>query len=129
MKIRRPRRHSVRAGVLPAAAAALLALGASGCLVDSRCRADHECSTGEVCNLGTGACYVECRADSDCTLGGLDVGRSCLGGKCQFRFDERVAAPDFCLKVHNPASTHAGSMRCLSQEKGNVVLLFFALLG
>lgn len=108
----------------------LLALGLtlSGCLVQGQCYSDHDCEGGEVCNQLTGACYTECRVDDDCLVAGSYVGKHCQRGRCAFRFDERVAAPDFCLPVANPKSAYHGPSLCLSQLKGQVVLIFFGLM-
>ena len=119
-------------------ATALAALG--GCIVNSQCQHDYDCSGGERCctttigcsTAGTsaaslrGQCFVECTRHQDCWPGGVtDNGKQCVGNRCEFRFDERVAALNFCLPVVNPASGKSGQQLCLSELKGKVVLLYF----
>jgi hypothetical protein len=67
-----------------------------------------------------------CRANADCLFSGNDVGKVCNHGICEFA-DENTA-PNFCLPVINPSSTYYGQNRCLAEEKGQVVLIFFGLL-
>jgi hypothetical protein len=107
---------------------AALPLVAGGCIVDSRCQADYDCSGAERCDRTTGQCALECSAATDCYVGGQYIGKECLDHRCQFRFDERVAAPNFCLEVVNPRSALYGQDLCLSEQKGKVVLLYFAWL-
>ena len=118
---------------LAALAPAALSLGLSGgCLVDSMCQADYDCSEGERCQRPggqlTGHCAVECTSDLDCYVNGAYIGKDCVQHRCQFRFDQRVAAPNFCLKVLNQPSSYYGQDFCLSAQKGKVVLLYFAWL-
>lgn len=106
---------------------------ASGCLVQSRCTADYDCASDERCNLtasstGYGSCFVECRTDKDCYVGGSYLGKHCIQNRCEFRFDERVQAPSFCMKVVNPKSTLFEKDWCLASAKGRVTLLYFAWL-
>jgi hypothetical protein len=116
---------------------ALAMLGASptGCFVDSQCSADYDCAAGERCNvqllradIPQGRCFVECRKDSDCFIGGAFVGKRCLQSRCEFMYDERVQAPGFCMTVVNPAAALHGKDFCLSSTKGRVTLLYFAWL-
>lgn len=115
---------------------AALALGlglASGCLVRSQCSADYDCASDERCNLtlgsnGYGDCFVECRADKDCYVGGGYIGKHCIQNRCEFRFDERVQAPAFCMQAVNPKSTSFEKDWCLASAKGRVTLLYFAWL-
>lgn len=111
------------------AVAAAAGLATTGCLVDSRCAGDHECSVGETCNMMSGECYVQCRADQDCYVGGAYAGKKCINNRCDFRYDERGPAPNFCLDVVNPKSSLYNSSVCLSKLRGKVVYLFFGLLG
>ncbi|MBW2731949.1 MAG: hypothetical protein JRH20_06115 [Deltaproteobacteria bacterium] len=67
-----------------------------------------------------------CQNDDDCLFSSADVGKVCQEGSCAF--PSAATAPNFCLPVINPASEFFGENRCLSEEKGQVVLLFFALL-
>jgi Cys-rich repeat protein len=118
-------------GGRPAALAFVLTTAVAldaGCLVESQCRADYDCPSGQSCNSRSGACYLECSEERDCYVNGASVGKSCSQNKCRYLFDERVAAPDFCLADVNPKSTTHGSSVCLSALKGKVVLLFFGLL-
>ena len=115
--------------------AASLALAGltSGCLVQSQCAADYDCASDERCNLtlgstSYGSCFVECRVDKDCFVGGQYIGKHCVQNRCEFRFDERVQAPGFCMKVVNPKSTYFDKEWCLSSTKGRVTLLYFAWL-
>jgi hypothetical protein len=115
------------------ALALCLTLGAGGCLVQSQCAADYDCASGERCNLSQGSesygsCYVECRTDQDCYLNGVYFGKHCVQSRCEFRFDERVQAPGFCMKVVNPKSTAFEKEWCLSGAKGKVTILYFAWL-
>ncbi len=104
----------------------LASLGAllGGCIVESQCHADYDCATDERCSA-RGACYVECRQDSDCWPNKVYDGKHCVAHRCEFSFDERIAAPSFCLEVANPASGLAGQELCLSSTRGKVVLLYF----
>ena len=113
---------------LCASALAAPLLVASGCVVDSRCQVDFDCAAGEQCSEKSGTCFVECRADTDCWMNGAYVGKHCLKGRCEFLFDERVAAQNFCLPVVNPRSASFGKQLCLKDLKGRVVLLYFAWL-
>ena len=107
---------------------ATLALCATGCLVDSRCQTDDDCTGHETCDRLAGACRVECTKDSDCTVNGMNLGKECLGFRCQFRYEERVKAPGFCLEVVNPKSGREGQGLCLSSLSGKVVLIYFGLI-
>lgn len=69
-----------------------------------------------------------CRDNDDCLFSGADVGKTCNQGLCEFSADGKTSAPNFCLPVINPASEFFGSNRCLAEEKGQVVLLFFGLI-
>ncbi len=110
------------------ARAGLLLLGIlllldGGCLVNSQCHADYDCNAPERCR--DGRCMIECNQSSDCWPGGIDNGKQCVRNRCEFRFDERVAALNFCETVANPASGKAGQRLCLQELKGKVVLLYF----
>lgn len=105
-----------------------LVLTEGACLVDGHCQADYDCSGSERCDRVTGHCAVECTKDSDCYVGGGYIGKECVANHCQFRFDERVTAPNFCLKVLNPRSSYYAQSFCLSAQKGKVMLLYFAWL-
>jgi len=107
------------------AAAGLLV---AGCMVESKCHSDYDCSSNETCELGSGACYVECTHDSHCLDKGSYVGKDCVDNRCTFRLDERTPAPNFCLDVVNPKSEHHGKKLCVAQLKGKVVFLFFGLM-
>jgi hypothetical protein len=109
----------------------LLALGllpVAGCLVDSQCQADYDCSGSERCDHTTRHCVVECTTAVDCYVNGGYIGKDCVANRCQFRFDERVAAPNFCLKVINPRSSEYGQDFCLGSQRGKVLLLYFIWL-
>lgn len=108
--------------------AACLVLTEEACLVDGRCQADYDCSSGERCDHTTGHCGVECTTDVDCYVNGAYLGKQCLANHCQFLFDERVDAPPFCLKVLNPRSSYHDQDFCLSAQKGKVLLLYFVWL-
>jgi len=101
---------------------------AAGCVVESRCQVDYDCAAGEQCNAQSGKCFVECRTDNDCWVNGAYVGRHCVIGRCEFLFDERVAAQNFCLPVVNPRSSMAGQKLCLKDWEGRVVILYFGWL-
>ena len=111
---------------------AVATLWLPGCLVDSQCQADYDCRGGERCEKAAGQsqghCAVECTTDADCWVNGGYIGKDCVENRCQFRFDQRVAAPNFCLKVLNPRSSYYGQNFCLSSQRGKVVLLYFAWL-
>jgi len=114
-------------------ACALAVFGLSGCMVESRCAADYDCAAGERCNLTLGSaeygsCFVECRTDQDCYLKGVYIGKHCVQSRCEFRYDERVRAPAFCMQVVNPKSSEFGKDWCLSNAKGKVTLLYFSWL-
>lgn len=119
--------REVRLTAVGAVAAAAVAL--TGCFVSSVCHSNDDCELNESCNLSAGVCFSECSRDEDCrTAGGLDMGKYCQRGRCQFRLDERVAAPNFCLDVVNPNSAEHGTKHCLADDKGEVVLVFFGLM-
>ena len=105
-----------------------LTLAEGGCLVHSRCQTDDDCNGDESCDRQDGECRVECVTDRDCWVGEVYVGKECFHHRCQFRLDERVKAPDFCLAVVNPKSSYYNKQLCLSQLKGKVVLTFYGLL-
>lgn len=104
----------------------------TGCLVDDRyCVLRDDCPQGQICNTLSNSCQLEeCRQDSDCWTKGFPNGKGCIAGRCEFPLTtgKRVAAPAFCLDVANPKSPYYGQSRCLADEKGKVVLVFFALL-
>lgn len=105
---------------------------AGGCIVDSsygQCAADGECPGGEICELTTGQCYLQCSGDADCFVNGQPAGKTCQSNRCVFSLSDRVPAPNFCLKVVNPKSTHYNKSLCLEQLKGKVVMMYFGLLG
>ena len=111
-----------------------LAAACSGCIVNSQCQHDYDCASSERCCTtplgcstlaGQGQCFVECTRHQDCWNGGVDNGKQCVANRCEFRFDQRVAALGFCLPVVNPASGKSGQQLCLSELKGKVVLLYF----
>ena len=58
----------------------------------------------------------------------MPVGKECFNHRCQWRLDERVKAPNFCLEVINPKSAYYEKDLCLDDLKGNVVLIYFALM-
>lgn len=117
-------------GPRPAACAlAALALFASGCLARERCQTDLDCPRGELCSASSGACVRGCAADDDCRVGGLDVGRICVRGRCEDTYFGRAPAPSLCDRVVNPASTLHGKQVCLSDFDGDVVVVLFHLLG
>jgi hypothetical protein len=112
----------------------VLAAACSGCMVNSQCQHDYDCASAERCctaasgcstQASQGQCFVECTRHQDCWPNGNDNGKQCVANHCEFRFDERVAAINFCLPVVNPASGMAGQQLCLSDLKGKVVLLFW----
>jgi hypothetical protein len=111
--------------LLLVAGATSLVLGVGGCLVDSQCHADYDCTSPERCNGRTGQCAIECMTALDCWSSGVDNGKQCVSNRCEFRFDERVAALPFCLPIVNPASGRAGQQQCLADLKGKVVILYF----
>lgn len=110
------------------AAAASVSLLVAGCMVESLCHSNYDCSSDETCNLASGECYVQCTTDKHCHVNGAYVGKDCVDNRCQFRFDERMPAPNFCLNVVNPKSAYYGKQLCLSQLKGQVVFIFFGLM-
>jgi len=107
---------------------ALPLCGGTGCLVQSRCQSHVDCNGNESCDRATGQCRVECTTDTDCYVNGMPVGKECINYRCDFPFGERRSAPEFCLGVVNPKSSFHGQELCLSQLKGKVVMIFFALL-
>lgn len=113
-----------------AALAAVAAAGllVAGCMVDSICHSNYDCSSDETCNLVSGACYVQCTTQQHCYVNGAYVGKDCVDNRCQFKFDERTPAPNFCLDVANPKSAFHGKKLCLNQLKGQVVFIFFGLM-
>jgi len=119
--------RAARAAAAALAGLTLLWAGGPACLVDSHCQADYDCAAGERCNR-EGRCFVECARDQDCYQNGAYIGKQCVANRCEFRFDERVAAPNFCLKVMNPKSALAGKDFCLASAKGKVVALYFGWL-
>ncbi len=120
--------RGVTGAALQIVAVAAAGLLATGCMVESLCHSNHDCSADETCNLASGECYVQCTGDKDCHVAGKYVGKDCVSNRCQFRFDERMPAPNFCLNVVNPKSEHHGKKLCLEQLKGKVVYLFFGLM-
>jgi hypothetical protein len=110
-----------------------LAAACSGCIVSSQCQHDFDCTGSERCCTtarcstlaSQGQCFVECTRHQDCWTGGVDNGKQCVENRCEFRFDQRVAALSFCLPVINPASGKSGQQLCLSELKGKVVMLYF----
>ena len=105
---------------------------AGGCIVDAsygKCAADGDCPGGEICELSTGQCYMQCKTDSDCFMAGVPTGKTCKDNRCVFSMSDRVPAPNFCLKVVNPRSAYYGKDLCLNQLKGKVVMMYFGLLG
>lgn len=120
---------------LLARASALVAvtLLAAGCLVDDRycVYAAGDCPQGQRCDAQSHSCVLEeCQQDSQCWTNGFPNGMSCVAGRCEFPLTtgKRVDAPAFCLEVANPKSSYHGQSHCLADEKGKVVLVFFALL-
>ena len=111
---------------LTVALAACLLVG--GCMVDSTCHSNYDCSSDETCNLATGQCFVQCTTDQHCHVKGAYVGKDCIENRCQFTFDERMPAPNFCLNVVNPKSAHYPKKLCLQQLQGKVVFIFFGLM-
>ena len=77
----------------------LAAHGLGACFVQGKCHSDEDCSGRETCNLLSGSCQVECSTDADCFVGGQPMGKECFDNRCQWRLDERVKAPEFCLEV------------------------------
>jgi hypothetical protein len=113
---------------LAGALAGLLSLLTAGCLVQSRCEDDWDCDALQTCNKAQGTCGFQCANDQDCLQNGVYIGKECVDRQCIFKFDERVAAPNFCLRVANPKSSHYDQDLCLKQLKGKVVLLYFGWL-
>ncbi len=105
-----------------------LSLAGGGCIVDGQCQADYDCRGSERCNHATGHCEIECTTTVDCFVNGGDIGKECINSRCEFSYDKRVPAPNFCLKVLNPRSSYYGQNFCLSSQRGKVVLLYFAWL-
>ncbi len=131
-----PARPSKRLVPTALGALALTTIGA-GCLVDSHfCIQNADCPAAQICRLSaadntTRICQLpDCRVDTDCwDTAGVPNGQVCSEGLCRFASGgDRFKAPDFCLTVANPKSGLQGQERCLSDEKGKVVLVFFALL-
>lgn len=127
------RRISSGAVILRSAALAGLVALMTGCLVDDRycVYANGDCPVGQRCDAQSHSCQLEeCQQDSHCWLNGFPNGKSCIAGRCEFALTtgKRVDAPAFCLEVANPKSPYQGQSRCLADEKGKVVLVFFALL-
>jgi len=106
---------------------AVTMLWSAGCLVHGLCHTDEDCVGNETCD-NSGECRVQCTGDTDCYVNGQPVGKECFHFRCQWRLDERVTAPDFCLDVVNPKSSHYNKNLCLSALKGKVVLIYFALM-
>ncbi len=117
--------------MLPSLGLALtLLLG--GCIVDpsyGRCTDNDECPGGQICELATGQCYLQCQKDADCYVNNLPVGKSCKANRCVFTLSDRVPAPNFCLKTANPKSSSYNKDTCLSSLKGKVVMIYFGQLG
>lgn len=113
--------------LLGLALSALCVLGPA-CLVESQCQTDLDCDGDQTCDRLSGACRVECRKEADCYFQGMPIGKECVSHRCVFRYDERVKAPEFCLKDVNPKSGHYNKSVCLTALKGKVVLIFFGLL-
>lgn len=113
-----------------------LCVAASACLVnDTFCIQNGDCPSGEICRVNaadnaTRSCQApDCQTDIDCWIGGTSNGKICRDGLCRFGSGgTRFPAPEFCLTVANPKSEHHDKERCLSDERGKVVLLFFGLL-
>jgi peroxiredoxin len=107
-----------------------LALSLVGCLVDSGtyCRSHAQCPGNESCDPLTSRCRVECETDEDCKVNGMYVGKECASNRCEFRYDERVSAPNFCSDVANAKSSYHGQQLCLADLKGKVVLIYFGQL-
>jgi hypothetical protein len=114
-----------------------IGLAASGCLVDSNfCIQNADCPAEQICRVSvvdnsTRVCQLpDCRADADCWgTSQAPNGQVCSEGLCRFASGgDRFKAPDFCLTVANPKSPGYGQERCLSDDKGKVVLMFFGLL-
>jgi hypothetical protein len=108
----------------------LLALFSCG-LLTSSCLVEQTCYQGD-CPIGQrcidNQCQVECTTDADCQADPLHLGKRCIANRCRFATTERIAAPELCLDVVNPKSGAEGQQRCLGQQKGKVVMLFFGLL-
>lgn len=120
------RARAVVAGLLCLGLGGALA-AASGCLVQSRCQTDDDCGGSERCSL-EGRCVVECSADEDCWIKGVDYGKRCIDHRCAFLYDERVPAPSLCLSVVNPAAEQHGEELCLAALNGKVVQIYFGEL-
>jgi hypothetical protein len=114
--------------ILLSLTATLAALGGGGCLVDSQCQSDYDCTEGQRCERSSGQCAYECTTNHDCWVGGAYIGKECMDRRCVFRFGERVAAPNFCMQVVNPRSASFGRDFCLADQQGKVVALYFAWL-
>jgi hypothetical protein len=117
------RSHAVGAALLVALASCLVS-----CFVKGLCHTDEDCSGNETCNVLNGECRVECTRDTDCYVNGQPSGRECFNHRCQWRLDERVKAPSFCLEVINPKSSQYGKKLCIDKLEGKVVLIYFSLL-
>ena len=97
---------------------------AAGCLVESVCQFDTDCLPGERCNRKTSRCYVECTDNKDC----WSQGKECVNNRCEFRYVERVNAPNFCMPAINPKSAYYNKSLCLSDLDGKVVMLYVGLM-
>lgn len=104
--------------------ASILPLMAS-CLVEETCY-QGDCPAGLRCI--DNACKLECTTDADCQLNAMDIGKRCVDNRCRFTLGDRPPAPPLCLEVANPKSGIAGQTRCIADDRGKVVMLFFALL-
>lgn len=106
-----------------------LALLLAGCFVEGQCQTHEDCPGAESCDLLTRKCRLECETEKDCWVNGMPVGKECISNRCEFRFDERVSAPKFCLDVVNPKSSYFEKNLCLVDLQGKVVLIYFGLMG
>ena len=70
--------RGVTGAALQIVAVAAAGLLATGCMVESLCHSNHDCSADETCNLASGECYVQCTGDKDCHVAGKYVGKDCV---------------------------------------------------
>ena len=115
-------------GWLIAGFVALLVAPSFACFVQGKCHSDEDCVGHETCDPLSGSCRLQCERDADCFVNGQFMGKECFDHRCQWRLDERVRAPGFCLEVVNPASSRHGEELCLSDLRGKAVLIYFAYL-